>query len=69
MVKVNDVFVFTELKKEHEQEILDLKNDVLKLVEEMDKVQQQTINLNAKIKFNHRETCLMIEDLYEKIKD
>jgi len=42
-------FEFKELKKPLDDEIIDLKNDVLKLCEYMDVVQQGIINLNSKV--------------------
>jgi len=62
-----DEFRFNKLNGNIKDEVLDLKNDVLKLCDNMDDVKQRIINLNAKIKFNNRETLLIIEDLMEKV--
>jgi hypothetical protein len=64
---LNDDFRFTELTGATEDEVLNLKNDVLKLVENMDKLKQDIINLNAKVKIQHREDMLIIEDLIKKV--
>ena len=64
---LNDDFRFTKLTGSNERELLDLKNDVLKIVENMDKLKQDIINLNAKVKIQHREDMLIIEDLIKKV--
>jgi hypothetical protein len=45
----SDDFKFTVLTNSIEQEVLDLKNDVLKLVESVDLIRQSTVNLNHKL--------------------
>jgi len=42
-------FKFTVLTNSIEDEVLDLKNDVLKLVESVDLIRQSTVNLNHKL--------------------
>ena len=42
-------FKFTVLTSSIEQEVLDLKNDVLKLVENLDLIRQSVANLNHKL--------------------
>ena len=47
---ISSEFKFSQLTKPLDSEILDLKNDVLKLCDKMDAVEQGLINLNHKMK-------------------
>ena len=47
---ISSEFKFSQLNKPLDSEVLDLKNDVLKLCDKMDTVEQGLINLNHKLK-------------------
>jgi len=49
-------FKFTVLTSSIEQEVLDLKNDVLKLVENLDLIRQSVANLNHKLETKLNKT-------------
>ena len=53
--------VFTELNQPLKDEIIALKNDVLKLVENMDRLEQLILNLNHKVKFQINEILICLE--------
>ena len=45
----DDDFKFTSLKRPVKEELLDLKNDVLQIVETLDLLHQSIVNLNHKL--------------------
>ena len=56
--------VFTELNKPLEDEIIALKNDVLKLVENTDRLEQLILNLNYKVKRDHEKFRFQINEIF-----
>ena len=54
---------FTELNKPLQDEILALKNDVLKLVENMDRLEQLILNLNHRVKREHEKFRFEINEI------
>ena len=56
--------VFTELNKPLEDEIIALKNDVLKLVENVDRLEQLILNLNYKVKRDHEKFRFQINEIF-----
>ena len=56
--------VFTELNKPLEDEIIALKNDVLKLVENVDILEQLILNLNYKVKRDHEKFRFQINEIF-----
>ena len=65
----DDDFKFTELKKSSDKEILDLKNDVLKLCDNLDLLTQSVTNLNHKVETKLEYQMKFIEKVKHSVNE